>query len=205
MTKMTLVLDVYISNLKSKDPKTMLYGGEGLLFIEGKTPIKTAYRKPLHKIPKEKRTELHRYFPDMLITTYLPSYYLRIESVFYLDPNEIYYLDSNAIDLLANELISSIVPSRFKWYNSRWTYNLLNNDILINTNNPIRDISLIIKKLYSKDADFAHESIEQDYHAQPTNPIKNAYLMDHLNQIYPLSALKMQSYCNWSDIPSQYI
>lgn len=82
MTNLTLVTDIYISNIKSNDPKTMLYGGEGFLFNGGNPPIKTTHKKTLHKLPKNQTKEVYvDRFIDFETTHHIPSHYLRIESI----------------------------------------------------------------------------------------------------------------------------
>jgi len=192
MTNLTLAIDVYISNIKSNDPKTMLYGGEGLLFISGKVPIKTTHKKTLHVLSQE---EIKQFYGSKI--KYIPSHYLHIENNFYLDRDE--------TSTLANELSFPTQQPGYKWYNIRWKHNLLNNDVILDSSNIEKDITLVIKRLYSGTADFACCSFEPDYIAQPTNPIRYAYLIDHLNQEYMLSSLKMRQYCDWKNIPYTYI
>lgn len=213
MTKMTLVIEIYLSNIKSNDPNTMLYGGEGFLFKGGNPPIKTTHKKTLYKLHRNETKKNYVYKNKLLpkfdsaSTHHIPSHYLRIESTFYLDinPRNPFCVNGDETTYLAKKLSFAATKIGRRWCYMRWTHNILNNDVILDTNNPNDELALVIKKVNIGTAGFAYETYEPDYIVQPTSPIKNAYLMDHLNQIYPLSALKMQSYCDWSDIPSQYI
>lgn len=199
MTNITLVIDLYVSDIKSTDPRTMLYGGEGFLLILGKTPIKTTYKKTLYKLPENEKKVILPPGPSQIstITLYRPCHFLRIESMFYLDIEE--------TSTLAYELSYPTEHPGYKWTNCRWKHNLLNNDIIIDTVCPTKDMTLVIKKLYAGTAGLAYETYEPDYIVQPTSPIKDVYLIDHLGETYPLSTLNMDGYCDWNDISSNYI
>lgn len=213
MTNLTLVTEIYISNIKSNDPKTMLYGGEGFLFKGGNPPIKTTLKKTLHKLPKNQTKQIYvcknKLFPEFNSTSihYIPSHYLRIESIFYLDRNSRnpFCLDGDETTYIAEKLSLSATKVGRRWCHMRWTHNILNNDIIHDTDDLNDELALVIKKVYSGTADFAYESIEPDYYYQPTSPIKEIYLMDHSNQKYDLPVLNFNGYCDWSNIPLEYI
>lgn len=199
MTNIALIIVLYVSDIKSADPRTMLYGGEGFLFIMGKAPVKTTYKKTLYKLLENERKVILPSESAQTPTTmlYRPNYFLRIESTFYLNIDE--------TSTLAYELSYSTKHPKYKWTNCRWKHNLLNNDIILDTPCPTKDITLVIKKLCAGTASFAYETYVPDYIVQPTSPVKDVYLIDHLGKTYPLSTLNMDGYCDWNDISSQYI
>lgn len=188
-------MNIFIDDVQSNDVSTMLVGGDAYLFING-VPAKTTIKKVRYFLSQEEKIEFAR--PAIQIDGMLsknkkviPDQYLQIENTL--------EFQCDYVHDIALRLHPIFNPPRSRWRNSSWKHNIFLNDIVADSVDPVRDITLIIKRILPSKASLAQITYDNPF-VHLDGSIFDAYFLDETGQRYDLYSLVYASGKKWDDI-----